>query len=164
MLRLVRADEVWDEQKSRAYGVYGDVLSEMIAREKLPAGDRLPSERRLANDLGLRRGKVHEMFKGWENEGRIVIRPGAGCFLQGDGSRGGGVLDMLGSRMQVTDIFEVRPGLEVTSVIVAAIRATTDDVDQMGKLLEEMRVSSQESHSDGLDRFIQTDRAFYRAT
>lgn len=152
-----------DEGQPRTDGVPVDTLAEMIVREKLQAGDRLPSERRLADALGLSRGKVREMLKVWESQGRIVIRRGAGCFLQRNGSSGKGVLDVLESQMTVTDIFEVRRGLEVTAVRLAAVRATTEDVDQLRQLWEQMRASSDESRMEGTTRFTHMDRAFHRA-
>ncbi len=141
-----------------------DALAQLISLEGLEAGDRLPSERRLAQHLGVSRSKIREMLKVWESQGRILIRPGAGCFLRRNAAHfSENVLEVLGATMRVTDIFEVRRGLEITAVRLAAIRATDEDVRALRALLDRMQVLSGETHTEALSQFIQNDHAFHRA-
>ncbi len=142
----------------------GDALAGLIASESLKAGDRLPSERRLAGRLGLSRSKVREMLKIWQTQGRIRIRPGAGCFLQDQSKRSSqNFLNVLGSNLRVADIFEVRRGLELSAVRLAAIRATTDDLATLHGLLDRMQVLAVQTHGEALNQFIHNDHAFHRA-
>ena len=57
-----------------------------VARGQAQAGDRLPSVRELARDLGINPNTVVRAYEALERDGVIVRRQGAGCFLTGGGS------------------------------------------------------------------------------
>ncbi|KIL46311.1 hypothetical protein KR50_29860 [Jeotgalibacillus campisalis] len=57
-------------------------LKEMIQRDGLTAGDRLPSERELSERLSVGRSSVREAFRALELLGLIETRHGEGTFLR----------------------------------------------------------------------------------
>lgn len=57
-----------------------------VARGQAQAGDKLPSVRELARDLGINPNTVVRAYEALERDGVIVRRQGAGCFLTGGGS------------------------------------------------------------------------------
>lgn len=57
-----------------------------VARGTAQVGDKLPSVRELARDLGINPNTVVRAYEALERDGVIVRRQGAGCFLTGGGS------------------------------------------------------------------------------
>lgn len=57
-----------------------------VARGQAQAGEKLPSVRELARDLGINPNTVVRAYEALERDGVIVRRQGAGCFLTGGGS------------------------------------------------------------------------------
>jgi GntR family transcriptional repressor for pyruvate dehydrogenase complex len=136
----------------------------IVVAGALTAGDRLPSERQLAERLQISRGKVREMLKVWETEGRVFVRPGAGCFLRTQNPlTRNEVLQVLGAKMRVGDIFEVRRGLEVTGVRLATLRANASDIQTLEALLAQMQVLAEQTGTASFAGFIEADQAFHRA-
>lgn len=57
-----------------------------VARGAAEPGEKLPSVRELARDLGINPNTVVRAYEVLERDGVIVRRQGAGCFLTGSGS------------------------------------------------------------------------------
>src|SRR5581483_4751728 len=57
-------------------------IEEMVASGQLQSGRRLPSERRLAELLGVSRGSVREAITELEVKGLVKRRPGSGTLVQ----------------------------------------------------------------------------------
>ncbi len=57
-------------------------LRELILSGELPAGDRLPNERELAESLGVNRSSVREALKRLEFLELIEVRHGQGSFVR----------------------------------------------------------------------------------
>lgn len=57
-------------------------LRELISAGTLPDGERIPSVRQLAGDLGLAAGTVARAYKDLEQEGLLVTRRGAGTRVR----------------------------------------------------------------------------------
>lgn len=73
------------EQSAPQLKVYISIvhqLKDMIQRDRLTSGDRLPSERELSERLGVGRSSVREAFRALELLGLIETRHGEGTFLR----------------------------------------------------------------------------------
>src|SRR5947209_20312461 len=74
---------------------YRDALAELILERSSAAsarpGDRLPTERQLAGDLGVTRTMVRHALAVLEAEGRISREVGRGTFIRDAGPRRGGL-------------------------------------------------------------------------
>src|SRR5256885_14666593 len=68
-------------RKTRLYEEVVGQLNQLIDDGKLKAGDRLPSERELAETFRVSRSSVREAIKTLENEGMVISRPGSGTFI-----------------------------------------------------------------------------------
>jgi DNA-binding transcriptional regulator YhcF (GntR family) len=67
---------------------YEQVRSQLAAQidsRELPAGHRLPTVRRLAQDLGIAANTVARAYRELEQAGLIETRGRAGTFVSGDG-------------------------------------------------------------------------------
>jgi len=65
----------------RLYRQIAAQLSELIASGELVEGSRLPSERDLAEQLGVSRPSVREALIALEVQGKVEVRVGAGIFV-----------------------------------------------------------------------------------
>ena len=123
--------------------VYQDIVGQikrLIHEGVLKPGDRLPSERELAERLQVSRSSLREAMRALELQGLVVSRPGAGTFVSTES------LDTLISiiadslaeaREYLNDIFEVRHLLEPQIAALAAERAMPRDMRRMAEALEE---------------------------
>jgi GntR family transcriptional repressor for pyruvate dehydrogenase complex len=104
-------------------------------------GTRLPSERQLAERLGVGRSAVREAIKSLSLLGLLEVRQGSGAYLSGHTS------DLLPRVLEwglllgepsMRDIIELREHLEVTATGLAAERASTEDIEQLRALVARM--------------------------
>ncbi|NGO53297.1 FadR/GntR family transcriptional regulator [Allomesorhizobium camelthorni] len=65
----------------RLYRQIADQLRQLIESGEFAVGDRLPTERELADQLGISRPTVREALIALEVEGRIRIRVGSGIYV-----------------------------------------------------------------------------------
>jgi GntR family transcriptional regulator, transcriptional repressor for pyruvate dehydrogenase complex len=108
---------------------------------RIRPGTRLPSERQLAERLGVGRSAVREAIKSLSLLGLLEVRQGSGAYLSGHSS------DLLPRVLEwglllgepsMRDIIELRHHLEVTAAGLAAERASTDDVQELRALVARM--------------------------
>ena len=129
-------------------------IQEFIREGILKPGDRLPSERELAERLQVSRSSLREAIRALELKGLVVSRPGAGTFVSTES------LDTLISiiassltdeRDVLSDIFEVRHLLEPQIAALAAERADSLDIEKMEDALfqQERQVGRGETGVEG---------------
>jgi GntR family transcriptional repressor for pyruvate dehydrogenase complex len=108
---------------------------------RMPPGTRLPSERQLAERLGVGRSAVREAIKSLSLLGLLEVRQGSGAYLSGHTS------DLLPRVLEwglllgepsMRDIIELREHLEVTATGLAAQRASAEDIQQLRDLVARM--------------------------
>lgn len=142
--------------------LYQDIvgqIQEFIRDGVLKPGDRLPSERDLAERLEVSRSSLREAMRALELQGLLVSRPGSGTFVSTES------LDTLVSIISssltdsgdfLNDIFEVRHLLEPQIAALAAERATQEDLQSMEEALEQ-----QERQIAGGETGVEGDTAFH---
>jgi GntR family transcriptional repressor for pyruvate dehydrogenase complex len=146
--------------RSRLYEQVVDRLRQFIDAEKLQPGDRLMSERELAEQLGVSRTSVRQALTALKVLGFVDIRHGDGVYLL----RAPGTVivslatEIVQSEVDHPMIWEVREGIEVQAARLAARRRTEEDVRALRSALQDMRASI-DAGGDG----IAGDRAFHRA-
>jgi GntR family transcriptional regulator / MocR family aminotransferase len=69
------------EQSGRRRAALETALRAAIREQRLAAGQRLPSTRTLADDLGIARGTVVEAYAQLQAEGYLIVRHGAGTWV-----------------------------------------------------------------------------------
>lgn len=124
--------------------IYEEVIEQikkLIIDGKLQPGDKLMSERELAETLGVSRASVREAFSALEMMGIITIRPGEGSFVRQASYEG--MLEPLSFLLQididnVMQLLEVRKILEVEIAALAAVRATKEDIEDIRRALNKM--------------------------
>jgi GntR family transcriptional regulator, transcriptional repressor for pyruvate dehydrogenase complex len=122
-------------------------------------GSRLPSERRLAESLGVGRSAIREAIAVLEVLGIVEVRVGSGTYVRGSVSDllpqaiDWGLL--LGER-QTHDLVETRQHLEAVTARLAAARATEADVALLRHRLDRMRETA-----DSVIEFTEADVEFH---
>lgn len=113
------------------------------------AGERLPTERNLAEEFGVSRNVMREALKRLEALGLVTIRQGAGIFLEDVQMTAGlELLDLFFYREDGTinedileDIYEAREALTGVVVRTVAVHRHQDEVDRLKELMRERRES-----------------------
>ncbi len=120
-----------------------DQIQGRISDGQLKPGERIPSERNLAEMLGVSRPSVREAIMMLEAKGLLEARQGGGTYVRSltEGSFGTPLTEMIEDDPKLLkDLLEVRMGLECWSAYLAAKRATDSDIERIGSYIEEMRL------------------------
>lgn len=148
----------------------GDRLSDRVARElldtivsrKLRPGDRLPTERELAEQFGVSRTVVREAVRSLAGKGIIDGRPGRGltvAAVEASAVRQSFTLYLHGSSsIDYRKVHEVRAILEVQVAGLAARRATTGELDELASLCDSMEAVVEDNEAASRE-----DVEFHRA-
>jgi GntR family transcriptional repressor for pyruvate dehydrogenase complex len=116
-------------------------IRDLIFRGQLKPGDQLPPERELAETMGVSRPTVRQAVGKLVNLGLVMQRQGQGTFVNSqimDETHNPLRMLMDGGNISLRDLLEVRLGLECNSAVLAARRATEDDIQLMETSLEAM--------------------------
>jgi len=145
-------DSVWKRgeglpmlQPIKSTKIYKNIVEQiktMIINGKLKAGDRLPSERELADSLAVSRTSVREALRILESMDLIQCRPGDGNFVKEI------TIDSLAKSIAwkiplikgaVLELYEARKIIEPGIVRIAAERATEEDILKMENIVEKQK-------------------------
>ncbi|MEN6462455.1 MAG: FadR/GntR family transcriptional regulator [Syntrophomonas sp.] len=132
---------VSEAQSVRLYEIIIKRLKNMILEGKLKVGDKLPSERELAEMFQVSRVPVREALKIMEFMELIQYIPGDGIYLKYVD-----INDLLSkidfmietSSDIISDLFEARQAIELKAVELAAINRTDADLLAMDKIIKDM--------------------------
>lgn len=144
--------------------LYEDVVTQLqslIHSGRLEAGDQLPSERALADQLAVSRTSVREALRILEARGMLEARPGQGLFVRG--RRTEEIVSILASylvreRESFLEVLDVREALERKAAERAALMATDKDL----AALKSAVVAMQDEVLEGRVP-IDSDTEFHRA-
>lgn len=118
-----------------------DRIRVLIQRRRLRPGDRLPTERELAEEFEVSRPTVRSALQSLSAMGVVSSRKGTGTFIQGGPpTLGGEPLRLLADLHDFgsEEMFEARGALEVTAAGLAATRASASQREQMATELAGM--------------------------
>ena len=124
--------------------IYEEIIEQirrLVTSGHLQPGDRLPSERDLAERLQVSRASVREALSALEMMGLLEIRSGEGTFIRQVNAES--VVAPLAwflcmEKNTVLEILEVRKILEGQAVSLAAQRADQEDIEEMLEALQVM--------------------------
>jgi len=127
-------------QKINRTSLYKDVLLQLenyIENNALKLGDCLPTERVMAEQLGISRGTLREAFRILEANGVVKVTPGGGRFLERDLSHSNLIVDMVNELDPVDsmDLMELREILELKIVELVVDKATDEELTEIKESL-----------------------------
>ncbi|MFN7957542.1 MAG: FadR/GntR family transcriptional regulator [Holophagaceae bacterium] len=126
----------------RLYEEIVEQIKQLITEGRLKPGDRLLAERELADQFQVSRASVREAIRTLEMLGVIDIRPGEGTFVRGtetDDIIRPLAMFLAVERSSLLDMFEMRRIFETATARLAAERATEEELDHIGAMLDKMR-------------------------
>lgn len=151
-------------QPSKVFERVAEQIEKRILAGELRSGDRLPTERNLAEQFQVSRTAVREAMKILAQKGLVDMRPGRGTIVI-DGAREAmqNSIDLL-MKMKLGEIggsenlVEVRSILETEIAALAAARATEKEIEAMREAIKVMDESL-----DDAEAFILADNSFHEA-
>jgi len=126
----------------RLYRQIAAQLSALIASGEFAVGQRLPSERDLAVQLGVSRPSLREALIALELEGLVEVRVGAGIWVTAASGRGAetpvqhegeGPFELLRARWLIEGEVAAMAAREATDADLASIRAALTEMEKLEK-------------------------------
>lgn len=151
-------------QTLRVFEQVAGQIEQRILKGELRQGDRLPTERELADQFQVSRTAVREALKILAQKGLVDMRPGRGTIVI-DGVHEA-MQDSIGLLMKLklgevggsANLVEVREILEIEIAGLAAARATEGEIGALRKAIEIM-----DENLHDADAFIAADNSFHEA-
>ena len=153
IIRPLRSGQATEQVVARVY--------ELIKRDDLKPGDRLPPERELAKHLGISRPSLRAGLSSLISMGVLQSRQGAGTFIvDGPPALDSEPLRLLAQLhgFSFDNMFETRTILEVGAAGLAAERATAEHLAVMSDEIAEMFAALKDPQ-----QFLVHDIGFHRA-
>jgi GntR family transcriptional regulator, transcriptional repressor for pyruvate dehydrogenase complex len=125
-------------RKNKIYEEVAQQIERQILK-KLRPGDKLPSERELAELLGVSRGSVRDAIRGLEMRGLVEPRQGVGTVVREASaeSRHSPFANALSRRRErVSELLDFRKMIEPPLAARAAMHASPDEISEMAEILD----------------------------
>lgn len=141
-------------KNTKVYEQVVDQIKEMVRLGRIKKGDKLPTERVMAEELQVSRTSIREAMRALEVVGLIESRQGAGNYIREEFD------DVLLEPLSIvfmlqngtnTDIFELREVLEISTIFLSVMRMTDTDLKKLGELIDKFKNSTSESESAMID-------------
>lgn len=151
-------------QSAKVFERVAEQIEKRILEGELRKGDRLPTERELAEQFQVSRTAVREAMKSLAQKGLIDMRPGRGTIVI-DGAREA-MQNSISLMMKLKlgevggsdNLVEFRVILETEIAALAAARATEKEILAMREAIRVM-----DENLNDADAFISADNAFHEA-
>jgi GntR family transcriptional regulator, transcriptional repressor for pyruvate dehydrogenase complex len=136
---IIRRNKVYEEVAKQI---------ERLILKKLKPGDKLPSERELAEMLQVSRSSIRDAIRGLELMGLVEPRQGAGTIVrEPDESSVNPFANALKRRQEmVSELLDFRKMLEPPLAARAALHASPDEISEMEEIL--LRQEATMSHGE----------------
>lgn len=141
-------------------------IRDLVANGRLKRGDKLPTERVLAQEFKASRPVIREALSALEALGVIECKQGQGDFIKIDGSEASLNSEIMKKLLQEhnpCEIFQARTELEPSLAGLAAKNATEGDILKLKEQLDLLNSLGREAEEDPLrvDEFMEEDRRFH---
>jgi GntR family transcriptional regulator, transcriptional repressor for pyruvate dehydrogenase complex len=137
-----------------------DHLRALIDSGELPAGSRLPAERKLCEQLDVSRGSLRQALRVLDSIGYVAIRPGSGTYVREQAGAELPLRSWFREHDQLVDrLFELRRTVEPTLAERLAGRAAEAVLGRLRANVAEMAAAAE---AGDMLRVIATDAEFHR--
>lgn len=137
-----------------------DQLTDLIKNGSLQPGDRLPSERKMAEQLGVSRPPLRESLRALEYAGIIQTRYGDGVYVKSNDFplEANPLFSRLLNQYTLEEMIEMRKVIETAVIGLAARRATDEDIETLQGIHDKSV-----KYINNMSKFIECDFAFHSA-
>lgn len=145
--------------ENREYTKVIDYIKRLISESRLHPGDRLPTERELADTLSVGRYSIREALRIMDNMGMIESRQGSGNYLVtniGKNLAESVNMMLLVKQVDYQEISQLRRAIELYAYSCAIQNISTETLNSMNQLLNEIRSASETKQ-------VQLDKQFHDA-
>ncbi len=134
-----------------------ETLSTRIATQEYATEERLPSERQLAQDLGVARNTVREALDQLEARGMIRRRAGSGSFVTYDPEGSAEALSPVAADTGPLHLQVMRGILEPEMVRLAIVSMAPRQIEALSKVLSKMEAAQADATG-----FVRLEEEFHR--
>lgn len=141
MSNEIKKETILEDKNERIYQNLMDSILSSLKNGTLKPGDRLPSERKWAEDMNVSRSAVREAIRALEMIGLVNSRQGGGTFINESYRLTMFQPMTISYRLNhgsLSNIQEFRQCLEVEAAKLAAINATEKDILELEALAHKM--------------------------
>jgi GntR family transcriptional regulator, transcriptional repressor for pyruvate dehydrogenase complex len=150
--------------------IYQEIIRsfvDFIANEEIQIGDKLPSERELAERFGVSRPSVREALRVMQTIGLVDIKAGGGAYLTEFNL--GPFLDLLAPLFLKRknfglELLELRRVLEVRAAELAAEQIGTADLTVLERILADMENTADDDYDEGVRRDVAFHKTLFEST
>lgn len=138
-------------ETQRLYERIARQLAVSIASGKYEVGQRLPSERDLAQAFKVSRPTIREAMIALELDGLVEVRLGSGVYVVNAAPPAG---ETVAADIGPFELLEARRAIEGEACALAAARITDEQIEALTRLVAEMRVENEHDvvRSEDADR------------
>jgi DNA-binding FadR family transcriptional regulator len=122
-------------ETKRLYEQVAEALAARIAADEFHVGERLPSERDLANVFGVSRPTIREAVIALELDGLVEVKMGSGVYVRARLPAGGKAGE---TDIGPFELLEARRAIEAEACAMAALRMTPETIAELRALVDEM--------------------------
>lgn len=137
--------ELQTVKSDRLYVKVAEQLKKLITNEVIKPGERFPSERELAEQLGVSRPTIREAMIALELSGVIEIRTGSGIYVSHQSNKVGDLV--IDKGVGPFEILEIRYILEAEACALAAARITDAQLTELRGAIDEMEEEEKQSNA-----------------
>lgn len=144
---------------NQLYNEISDKIEQRIINSSINEGDKLPSERVLAEEYGVSRNVVREAIRQLCEKDLVEIKPGKGAYVKTPSEEK--VLEVLkrvlvNNRSTLYEILEVREQIELAIIKKAAERIQENSIAYLKELYDEM-----EKNKKNISKYVDLDFEFH---
>lgn len=143
-----------------------DAVTERVLRwvseGRYKQGDKLPTEAKLTEMLGVSRGSLREAIKQLQLMGIVDVRQGDGTYLKDIGFDSIPLTRLIGNLLtfaqsEFLDLMHIRKLVECEAIRLTIKNASEEEISELGVLLEKM-----DAEFSDRTKFLQDDLIFHR--
>jgi GntR family transcriptional regulator, transcriptional repressor for pyruvate dehydrogenase complex len=146
------------QKSSTPERVAGQILRH-IETGLLAAGERLPAQRELAEQLGVGRSSLREAVNALVVMGYLEVRHGSGTYVRRERPAAEGAARQLTAALEAVSLLELMEAREMLECKSAALAAERADGAQIRQLREALRRAAETP--DDYGRFLEADIQFH---
>jgi DNA-binding FadR family transcriptional regulator len=136
----------------RLFQSVAEQIAGLIDGGLFPPGSRLPGERELAERLGVSRVTIREAEIALQAMGRLQIKTGSGVYVSEQ--RPADLTEL--PKVSAFEVTEARLLFEAEAAALAAQHITDEEIETLGKLIDQMRTSVGEDADKADEEFHRT--------